>query len=98
MFSKLVFFLTFLSLSHSAVLSIDYGADWFKVALVKPGVPLDVVLNTESKRKTEAVVTFKGSERYFGSNGANLVFYALFYVSNLVIKRLHDIHRIPSRH
>jgi hypoxia up-regulated 1 len=28
------------------VLAIDYGTEWMKVSLVKPGVPFDVLLNT----------------------------------------------------
>lgn len=29
------------------VLAIDYGTEWMKVSLVKPGVPFDVLLNTQ---------------------------------------------------
>lgn len=28
-----------------AVMSIDLGSEWLKVALVKPGVPMEIVLN-----------------------------------------------------
>ena len=28
------------------VLAIDYGTEWMKVSLVKPGVAFDVLLNT----------------------------------------------------
>jgi hypothetical protein len=55
------------------VLGIDYGTDWYKVGLVKPGVPLDLVLNKDSKRKTEAVVTIRDGIRQFGIDGASLV-------------------------
>ncbi|KAF9115420.1 hypothetical protein BGX27_007920 [Mortierella sp. AM989] len=56
----------------AAVMSIDYGTDWFKVALVKPGIPLDIVLNAESKRKTQSAVTIRGDERAFGSEALSL--------------------------
>lgn len=35
------------SVSHAAgVLAIDYGTEWMKVSLLKPGIPFDVLLNT----------------------------------------------------
>ncbi|CAB5395824.1 unnamed protein product [Rhizophagus irregularis] len=52
-----------LSLIEAAVIAIDYGTDWFKVALVKPGIPLDIVLNRDSKRKTQSALTIRGEER-----------------------------------
>ncbi|KAF8969272.1 lumenal Hsp70 protein, partial [Entomortierella lignicola] len=57
---------------HAAVMSIDYGTDWFKVALVKPGIPLDIVLNAESKRKTQSAITIRGNDRAFGSEALSL--------------------------
>lgn len=54
-------------------MGIDYGTDWYKVALVKPGVPLEIVLNKDSKRKTEAVVTIRDGIRTYGADGLNLV-------------------------
>ncbi|KAG0365461.1 Hsp70 protein-domain-containing protein [Gamsiella multidivaricata] len=56
----------------AAVISIDYGTDWFKVALVKPGIPLDIVLNAESKRKTQSAITIRGNDRAFGSEALSL--------------------------
>ncbi|CAI2179762.1 6593_t:CDS:10 [Funneliformis geosporum] len=61
-----------LSVSEAAVMAIDYGTDWFKVALVKPGIPLDIVLNRDSKRKTQAALTIRGEERIYGSDAVNL--------------------------
>lgn len=28
-----------------AVMSIDLGSEWMKMAIVKPGVPMEIVLN-----------------------------------------------------
>jgi len=28
-----------------AVMSVDLGSEWMKVAIVKPGVPMEIVLN-----------------------------------------------------
>lgn len=43
------------------VVSIDYGTEWIKAALIKPGKPFDLVLSRDSKRKVQASVAFKGS-------------------------------------
>jgi len=51
-----------------AVMSVDLGSEWMKIAIVKPGVPMEIVLNKESKRKTEAAVSMRDGERVFGSS------------------------------
>jgi hypoxia up-regulated 1 len=58
------------SADGAAVMSIDFGSEWLKVAIVKPGVPMEIVLNRESKRKTSAAVFLKGDERLFGDEAA----------------------------
>jgi hypoxia up-regulated 1 len=66
---------TFLtSLVSASVIGIDFGTDWFKVSIVKPGVPLDIVLNRESKRKTNTIVTLRDQIRYFGSDSIAIVY------------------------
>jgi len=57
---------------NAAVMGIDYGAQWFKVALVKPGVPLDLVLNRESKRKTPSNICIRDGVRLYGTEANNL--------------------------
>nr|DBA16190.1 TPA: hypothetical protein GDO54_003609 [Pyxicephalus adspersus] len=49
-----------------AVMSVDLGCEWLKIAIVKPGVPMEIVLNKESRRKTPIAVTLKENERLFG--------------------------------
>ncbi|KAF2843570.1 actin-like ATPase domain-containing protein [Patellaria atrata CBS 101060] len=54
----------------SAVLGIDLGTSYIKAALVKPGIPLEIVLSKDSKRKEASAVAFKpsknkGSEKEF---------------------------------
>ncbi|XP_054611866.1 hypoxia up-regulated protein 1 [Dunckerocampus dactyliophorus] len=51
-----------------AVMSVDLGSECMKMAIVKPGVPMEIVLNKESRRKTPAVVCLKENERLFGDN------------------------------
>ena len=43
----------------SAVLGVDLGTEYIKAALVKPGIPLEIVLTKDSKRKETAAVAFK---------------------------------------
>uniref|UniRef100_A0A8C2HP46 Hypoxia up-regulated protein 1 n=2 Tax=Cyprinus carpio TaxID=7962 RepID=A0A8C2HP46_CYPCA len=51
-----------------AVMSVDLGSEWIKIALVKPGVPMEIVLNKESRRKTPVAVSLKENERLFGDS------------------------------
>ena len=63
--SNIAVFLSLLSLftsiasAASAVLGIDLGTEYIKAALVKPGIPLEIVLTKDSKRKETAAVAFK---------------------------------------
>ncbi|CAD6887112.1 unnamed protein product [Tilletia controversa] len=55
------------------VVGIDYGTAWIKASLMKPGLPFDVVLAKDSKRKIQAAVAWKGEDdRLFGTDAANL--------------------------
>ncbi|KAF6749582.1 Hsp70 protein-domain-containing protein [Ephemerocybe angulata] len=56
----------------ASVLAIDYGADYIKASLMKPGVPFDVLLNKDSKRKIQSSVAFKRGDRLFGQDAAYL--------------------------
>ncbi|XP_070808481.1 hypoxia up-regulated protein 1 [Pituophis catenifer annectens] len=55
-----------------AVMSVDLGSESMKVALVKPGVPMEIVLNKESRRKTPLAVVLKETERLFGDSAAGM--------------------------
>uniref|UniRef100_A0A8C6DV74 Hypoxia up-regulated protein 1 n=1 Tax=Moschus moschiferus TaxID=68415 RepID=A0A8C6DV74_MOSMO len=55
-----------------AVMSVDLGSESMKVAIVKPGVPMEIVLNKESRRKTPVTVTLKENERFFGDSAASM--------------------------
>lgn len=58
--------------SGAAVISIDLGSEWMKVGIVSPGVPMEIVLNKESKRKTPAVVAFRDGVRTFGEDAVTV--------------------------
>lgn len=51
----------FVSTANAAgsVLGIDFGTLNLKAALVKPGIPLEIVLTKDSKRKETAAIAFK---------------------------------------
>lgn len=52
--------------SAIATISLDLGSEYMKVAIVKRGVPMEIVLNKESKRKTPIAIAFKDGDRLFG--------------------------------
>ncbi|KAI9789553.1 MAG: lumenal Hsp70 protein [Peltula sp. TS41687] len=80
----LLFFLVFSSTASaaSAVLGIDFGTEYIKAVLVKPGIPLDIVLTKDSKRKEVGAIAFKAvkneqqieafPERIYGSDAIAL--------------------------
>ncbi|KAI9463516.1 Hsp70 protein-domain-containing protein [Russula earlei] len=56
----------------TTVLAIDYGSDFIKASLIKPGAPFDVLLDKDSKRKIRSSVAWKNGERLFGQDAFNL--------------------------
>lgn len=68
-----------------AVMSVDFGSEWMKIAIVSPGVPMEIVLNKESKRKTPIAIAFRNDERTIGEDAytigvkfpSNMYFYLL---------------------
>lgn len=55
----LAFLFFFTSSASAAVLGLDFGTLNLKASLVKPGIPLEIVLTKDSKRKEAAAVAFK---------------------------------------
>jgi molecular chaperone DnaK (HSP70) len=43
---------------NGQIMSVDLGHQFFKVALMRQGVPLEIVLNAHSARKTTTAVSF----------------------------------------
>lgn len=90
-----VLLLSSLNYAHSlAVISVDLGSEWMKVAIVSPGVPMEIVLNKESKRKTPAVISFRGEDRTFGEDaitaGARFPKQTYAYLLDLVGKKVDN--------
>lgn len=56
------------TMQSAAVMSVDLGNEWMKVGVVSPGVPMEIALNKESKRKSPAVLAFRDGVRSFGED------------------------------
>jgi len=72
MWQTLIFCLLALG-TQSAVLGIDFGSDFVKVAVVAPGHAFEIALDPSSKRKSPAVVGFDDGERRFGNDATSLI-------------------------
>lgn len=77
-----------------AVMSVDLGSQFMKIAIVKPGVPMEIALNTESRRKTPVAVSLRDNERLF-SDGAltTSVKYpksSYIYIQNVLGKKFNN--------
>nr|CAI5820019.1 unnamed protein product [Callosobruchus analis] len=66
----LLFYFGAPQVSAIAVMSVDLGSEWMKVGIVSPGVPMEIALNVESKRKSPAVISFRDNIRLFGEDAA----------------------------
>lgn len=62
-------------------MSIDLGSEFIKIGLVKPGVPMEIVLNKESRRKTPNIVALRNGERFFGDVAAQMVIFENFFLN-----------------
>lgn len=56
----------------AAVMSVDLGSEWMKVGVVSPGVPMEIALNRESKRKTPAIIAFRDNTRTIGEDAQTI--------------------------
>ena len=59
--------------SAKAILGVDLGSIYMKVALVQRGAPLEIVTNMHSKRKTEQMILFDQGTRHYGSDANSLL-------------------------
>ena len=56
-----------------AILGVDLGSLYMKVALVQRGSPLEIVTNLHSKRKTEQMILFDAGTRFYGADADSLI-------------------------
>ena len=50
------------------IIGFDFGSTFFKVTLVQPGNPFQIVENTTGGRKTESMMTIAPEQRLFGKD------------------------------
>jgi hypoxia up-regulated 1 len=61
------------TVSAKAILGVDLGSLYMKVALVQRGAPLEIVTNMHSKRKTEQMILFDQGTRFYGADASSLL-------------------------
>eukprot|EP00238_Polyblepharides_amylifera_P003501 CAMPEP_0196575666 /NCGR_PEP_ID=MMETSP1081-20130531/5089_1 /TAXON_ID=36882 /ORGANISM="Pyramimonas amylifera, Strain CCMP720" /LENGTH=964 /DNA_ID=CAMNT_0041894035 /DNA_START=70 /DNA_END=2964 /DNA_ORIENTATION=- len=65
--------ISLISVTEGKVLGIDFGSENIKVSLVKPGrVPISIVTNEMSKRRSPGAVAFVNGERLLGEEAMAL--------------------------
>ncbi|MBW0474568.1 hypothetical protein O181_014283 [Austropuccinia psidii MF-1] len=67
-----VFLDTLPAVYSRGILAIDYGTQFMKLSLLQPGIPFDVLLNHDSKRKTQSVISLRGEDKLVGDDAATL--------------------------
>lgn len=65
-FFTILLFLLSLCAVQGSVLGIDFGTQFMKIAIVRPGSPFEIVTDLSSKRKTPSAVIFDDSTRTYG--------------------------------
>eukprot|EP00189_Rhodosorus_marinus_P012438 CAMPEP_0184745930 /NCGR_PEP_ID=MMETSP0315-20130426/8557_1 /TAXON_ID=101924 /ORGANISM="Rhodosorus marinus, Strain UTEX LB 2760" /LENGTH=843 /DNA_ID=CAMNT_0027218305 /DNA_START=407 /DNA_END=2938 /DNA_ORIENTATION=+ len=62
-----IWLLGVLASANAAMMAVDLGSQFFKIAIIKPGTGLEIAFNEQSKRKTPSAVAFTDEgERLFG--------------------------------
>ncbi|OUM67906.1 hypothetical protein PIROE2DRAFT_39629, partial [Piromyces sp. E2] len=52
-------------------MAVDYGSEWYKVSLITPKIPLELVLNEESQRKTRSIISIVDNVRMFSNDAVS---------------------------
>ena len=61
-----------LQAAAKAILGVDLGSLYMKVALVQRNSPLEIVTNLHSKRRTEQMVLFDQNTRFYGADANSM--------------------------
>jgi len=72
-------FLINVTFIKASVMAIDYGSEWYKVSLITPKIPLELVLNEESQRKTRSIISIIDDVRMFSNDAVSKVIYIIIY-------------------
>ena len=68
----LFYFALFVACVDASILGIDFGTQYMKIAIVRPGSPFEIVTDLSSKRKTPSAIAFDDSTRHYGYDALNL--------------------------
>ena len=92
---SLLFLAAACSPALGALFAVDLGSEFLKMSIVKPGrIPISIVNNEMSKRKTPALVAFVDGERLVGEEAASLV----ARYPDKIYGRLRDMLGRPADH
>ena len=69
--SFIPFYLAY-NVAAKAILGVDLGSLYMKVALVQRNSPLEIVTNLHSKRKTEQMILFDRGSRFYGADASSV--------------------------
>lgn len=72
-FSSILLLLLPTSTLAKAIIGVDIGSLYMKVALVQRNSPLEIVTNLHSKRKTEVMVLFDNGSRFYGADASSMI-------------------------
>jgi molecular chaperone DnaK (HSP70) len=61
-----------LAAAHTSVVGVDLGSEFIKVCAAKKDHTIDIVLNEQTRRKSNHYVGFRGDDRYVGEDARNL--------------------------
>ena len=61
-----------MSVTSKAIMGVDLGSLYMKVALVQRNSPLEIVTNMHSKRKTENMILFDSGSRFYGADASSM--------------------------
>lgn len=81
------------SVAAGPLMAVDFGSDFIKVAVTKPGKLPEIVTNEMTKRRTSAQVAFVNGNRLLGEEAAAL---SIRYPTK-VYSRLRDLIGKPAR-
>lgn len=69
--AALAVLLTLFSLSSGSVIGVDWGSEFIKITAPK-GDQIDIVLNEQTRRKSNNFIGFRGEDRFLGEDAKNL--------------------------
>ena len=67
-----IFISLLLGVIDASILGIDFGTQYMKIAIVRPGYPFEIVTDLSSKRKTPSAIVFDENTRSYGYDALSM--------------------------